>query len=167
MNAALVGTALQAWHSRCVASGHASACGRRQQAASHAEVGWFRCWMYASRLQTHGCILQVGIVSGTVVAALLAALVGICLLWRRAQRRRGGASPMATNSRWSKSACLLQSISVMRRAACASPSPHFATDPCAQQRRMADATCTARHSILCSACRADHAELTFWTAAMR
>jgi hypothetical protein len=50
-------------------------------------------------------MLQVGIVSGTVVAVLLAALVGICLLWRRAQRRRGGASPIAPNSRWSKSAC--------------------------------------------------------------
>ena len=47
---------------------------------------------------------QVGIVSGTVVAVLLAALVGICLLWRRAQRRRGGVSPVA-GSRWSKSAC--------------------------------------------------------------
>ena len=41
-----------------------------------------------------------------MVAVLLAALVGICLLWRRAQRRRGGVSPAAANSRWSKSATL-------------------------------------------------------------
>jgi hypothetical protein len=55
---------------------------------------------------TRAVELTVGIVSGTVVAVLLAALVGICLLWRRAQRRRGGVSPAAANSRWSKMASI-------------------------------------------------------------
>lgn len=46
--------------------------------------------------------------SGTVVAALLAALVGICLLWRRAQRRRSGRAPDAANGRWAKSELFIE-----------------------------------------------------------
>lgn len=48
--------------------------------------------------------LTIGIVSGTVVALLLAVLAGLCLLWRRARRRSAAGITDAPNgTRWSKS----------------------------------------------------------------
>ncbi len=50
--------------------------------------------------------LTIGIVSGTVVALLLAVLAGLCLLWRRARRRAAAGITEPNGTRWSKSEAL-------------------------------------------------------------
>ena len=115
------------------------------------------CAMSGQAMQTDPrlcCLLQVGIVSGTVVAVLLAALVGICLLWRRAQRRRGGVSPAAANSRWSKSVY----PSVQTPAQSGSDRPHACAPPVASAAAPAERHLDCPANRRCSATAAKHSK---------